>query len=307
MSQLSMASRIRELYAAGQRVTLRRYAHAGGEEVATQLSPVVSQLLAGGRALVEETVVRLGSAAIRVAPELTPEGIAAAAARLREHERRLQRHSSAEDPQRMLADCGAALHVLQYSLQEAEPPLCKLENVAPRLLSPLDVSLAVRKYYRLLWELHAKHPELSERTARAVMRSLGTRLAMLAGSDVFSLLREDDQLPLRELQARVLDWLGGQHELDPAREAWQRFGQLVEQLRLVSQRQELLAHDRQVLSAAAADLAAHGEEVLAQVLVKLRPVLGCDDALDEVISSHPSARSLAHELQRALGTLRSRL
>lgn len=303
MSQLSMADRIHELYVAGQRVTLRRYARAGGEEVATQLSPVVSQLLAGGRALVEEIVARLASTAIR-APELGPERISAAAARLREHEQRLQRHSSAEDPLRMLADCGAALHVLQCSLQEAEPPLCRLENVSQRLPSSLAVSLAVRKHYRSLWELHAKHQEPSERSARPVLRSLGTRLAILAGSDVVSLLREDDQLPLRELQARVLDWLGAERELAAARALWQRFGQLVEQLRLVSQRQELLEHDRRVMSVALAELRSHGEEALPQVLATLRPVLGCDDALDEVIASHPSARSLSHELQRAL---RSRL
>lgn len=304
MSQLSMADRIHELYVAGQRVTLRRYARAGGEEVATQLSPVVSQLLAGGRALVEEIVARLASTAIRVAPELGAERVLAAAAALREHEQRLQRHSSAEDPLRMLADCGAALHVLQCSLQEAEPPLCRLENVSQRLPSSLAVSLAVRKHYRSLWELHAKHQEPSERSARPVLRSLGTRLAILAGSDVVALLREDDQLSLRELQARVLDWLGAERELAAARVLWQRFGQLVEQLRLVSQRQELLEHDRRVMSAALAELRSHGEEALPQVLVTLRPVLGCDDALDEVIASHPSARSLSHELQRAL---RSRL
>lgn len=302
MSQLSMASRIRELYAAGQRVTLRRYARADGEQIATQLSPVVSQLLAGGRALVEEIVARLASTAIRV----TPEDISATAVRLREHERRLLGHSSAGDPQRMIADCGAALAVLQTSLREAEPPVCQLENVAPGLPSPLEVSLAVRKHYRSLWDLHAKHGAPSERNARTLLRSLGTRLAILAGSDVVPLLREDDQALLRELQAQVLGWLGAEPRVDAAREIWQRLGQLVAQLRLVGQRQELREHDRQVMSAAMAELAARGEEALPQVLETLRRVLGCDDALDEVISSHPSARSLFHELQRSLGALPAR-
>lgn len=306
MSQLSMASRIRELYAAGQRVTLRRYERAGGEEIATQLSPVVSQLVASGRALVEEILARF-AAAPRVAPELGADEIAAAAVRLLEHERRLGRHTSAEDPNRMIADCGAALHVLQYSLRAAEPPVCRLERETPALPSPLEASLSVRKHYRSLWDLHAKHGAPNERNARTLLRSLGTRLAILAGSDVVPLLREDDQALLRELQAQVLNWLAAEHGLASAREIWQKFGQLVVQLRLVGQRQELRDHDRRVMSAAMAELAAHGEESLPQVLVTLRPVLGCDDALDEVIASHPSARSLCHELQRSLGTLSPRL
>lgn len=303
MSQLSMANRIRELYAAGQRVTLRRYARADGERIATQLSPIVSQLLSDGCALVEEIAARFASTGIRVASDPGPGGIAAAAVRLREHERRLLAHSSAGDPQRMIADCGAALHVLQYSLQEAEPPVCRLENVSPELPTPLEVSLAVRKHYRSLWDLHAKHGTPSERNARTLLRSLGTRLAILAGSDVVPLLREDDQVLLRELQAGVLEWLGADQGVDAAREIWQRLGQLVMQLRLVGKRQELREHDRRVMSAAMAELAAHGEEALPHVLATLRPVLGCDDALDEVISSHPSARSLSHELQRSLGAL----
>lgn len=305
MSQLSMASRVRELYAAGQRVTLRRYARVDGEQIATQLSPVVSQLLSDGRALLEEIEARFASTKLLM--ERGPDGIAAAAVRLLEHERLLLSHSSTGDPQRMIADCGAGLHLLQHSLQEAEPPVCRLENVAPALPSPLAVSLAVRKHYRSLWDLHAKHGAPSELNARTLLRSLGTRLAILAGSNVVPLLREDDQVLLRELQVGVLDWLGAEQGVEAAQEIWQRLGQLVMQLRLVGKRQELRDHDRRVMSAAMAELAAHGEEALPQVLATLRPVLGCDDALDEVISSHPSARSLSHELQRSLGALHPRL
>ena len=65
-------------------------------------------------------------------------------------------------------------------------------------------------------------------------------------------------------------------------------------------REELVSHDQSVIEQSIAALAARGEEALPEVSRELVSVLGFDDALDEVISTNPSARSLLHELRRAL-------
>ncbi|HRC55642.1 MAG TPA: hypothetical protein PKU97_06950 [Kofleriaceae bacterium] len=310
MTDVTMANKLCELYAAGQRVALRRYAQADSAVVSTQLSPVVTDLLAGGRALVQELVERVcspdGAAHIQVERgamvEGAPETLAVSAeAELARHQQRLLRHTPAGDAREMVSDCGSALRALQRSLQAVEPPVCQLERVPQRLPRQLQVSLTVRRQYRGLWAFHTQLGELSPATARRALRAVGTRIAIAVGSDVFSLLREDDQLSLQELQHGILDWLR-QHEEDYAKAValWRALSQRVEILRQVNLREELVSHDQSVIEQSIAALAARGEEALPEVSRELVSVLGFDDALDEVISTNPSARSLLHELRRAL-------
>jgi hypothetical protein len=307
------------LFVDSQRVGIRRYEDGGSAEIAQRLSPTVMQLLERGCAVMSTIAERYESSADLASvereldddifaprPEIARSPAALlgdiafmASAEMRQHLQRLQAHHSDGDVQEMISDCGSSLRAIQKSLYAVEPRICELEKLARFLPSHLDTSLRVRRHYRKLWHFAVVTGDVTGSGVRAALRGAGTRISILAGSDIYSLLREDDRFYIRELQLRILDWLrDGTDDVAGVR-IWQDFALFVEILRQVNLREELVTHDRDVMFAVADKVADRGEEALPEALEALRSILGINDALDEVILGNPSAKTLLRELRRA--------
>jgi hypothetical protein len=308
------------LFADCQRMGIRRFEDGGSVEISQRLSPVVSALIERGAEIM--ATIRAHYEQEQAAPddnlELFEEELASvpppapkspavvvcdvafmAQAELRQHQLRLLSHRSEADAQEMISDCGGALRAIQKSLYAVEPLLCELEKIPHFLPSHLETSLQVRKHYRKLWAFALVVGDVTAESARTALRGAGTRIAMLTGSDVYSLLREDDRFYIRELQVRILAWLREGTDPLAAIRIWQDFSLFVEILRQVNLREELLRHDRDVLVRSAGLLELRGEVALEEVKRQLRAVLGVDDGLDEAILGRPPAKALLHELRRA--------
>ncbi len=224
---------------------------------------------------------------------------------LRQHRQRLMAMKPSMPEQEIISGCGSALRAIKKCLYAIEPLLCELENVEPMLPPRLATSLAVRRQYQKLWSFAATVGVIEDSTVRGALRGAGTRIAILAGTDVYDLLREDDRFRLRDLQTRVLDWLGTGTDPLVALRIWQDFALFVEMLRQINLREELAEHDRRVLGEAVATLRSERALVeLPSVIRNLRAVIGVDDALDRVIQSEPSAKILLDEVGRVLAALR---
>lgn len=217
---------------------------------------------------------------------------------LRQHQHRLQAHRPAQEAHEIISDCGSALRAIRKSLYALEPLLGEVEQT-PRMLPPrLETSLQVRRQYHKLWSFAAATAAVVPTTARAALRSAGTRIAILNGSPVYSQLREDDRFRIRELQSRILQWLRDGNDQLVATRLWQDFALFVEMLRQINLREELIEHDREVLRAAAAALRGRGEDALREVCEALTAVTGLDDALEALLQREPSVPALLRELGR---------
>jgi hypothetical protein len=308
------------LFADSQRVGIRRYEDGGSAEIANRLTPLVNELLVRGCDVLAQVISRYEvpggddasidrdfdedmftpvPSVVKSPTAVTCDIAFMAKAELRHHQNRLLMHRPDGDAQEMISECGSALRGIQKSLYAVEPRLCELERLPRFLPSHLETSLQVRRHYRKLWNFALVIGDVDASSVRAALRGAGTRISILAGSEIYSLLREDDRFYIRELQLRILDWLRDGTDPGAAIRIWQDFALFVEILRQVNLREELLGHDHDVIVSAADELLARGEDALPEVLKQVRAILGVDDALDEVILGNPSAKSLLRELRRA--------
>ncbi|MEZ4361459.1 MAG: hypothetical protein R3B48_14830 [Kofleriaceae bacterium] len=216
---------------------------------------------------------------------------------LRQHRQRLLAHHPAADAQEMVSECGGALRAIQKALYAVEPGLCQLENTGRLLPSLLDTSLEVRRHYRKLWNFATVTGDVTPEQVRAALRGAGTRISILAGSEVYSLLREDDRFYIRELQVRILDWLRDGDENLAGVRIWQDFSLFVEILRQVNLREELVRHDRQAIEDAIAACES-GQLELSKAKKRLAPILGVDDTLDRAIEASADVATLLSALRR---------
>lgn len=230
-----------------------------------------------------------------------------ALAELRARRSRLGQHDAQGEAWQMVCDCGSALRRVQKSLAALELALCEAEGV-PRLLeydSELEVSLQVRRQYRKLWRFVTSAGDVGTEEVRNALRGGGTLLAMLVGRDVYCRLRERDRFQLRQLQRRILAWLG-QPQPDPRAgvRLWQDFAGFVEMLRQVNLRQELRDHDASALRIALAALRSDDEPAPPGALAVLQRVQGLDDGLDDTLELIPCpTAALRVELERLLPRL----
>lgn len=322
----TMQQAIYALFADSQRVGIRRYEDGGSLEVSQRLTPEVTALLDRGLAILRELIDRYevappsesvdeldlgdGDDLTSAIPVLArpPEALLAdtafmAHADLTGHRQRLAGHRPDGEVQEMIADCGSALRGLKKSLYAVEPLLCSVTQAAPLLPSSLETSLTVRRHYRKLWTFAILAGDVTPTSVRAALRGAGTRISILAGSEVYALLREDDRFYIRELQVRILEWLRNGTDQHAAIRIWQDFALFVEILRQVNLREELVRHDRELLVATGELLANHGDDALEKVRQMLRPSLGVDDVLDEAITNGVGARQLLRELRRVAAHL----
>lgn len=323
----TIGSSIYAVFVDSQRVGIRRYEEGGSAEVALRLTPEVQGLLTRCCELLQSLVDRYESkrdpaeeegelellddenlfALVPSVPR-SPEAVLAdvafmANAELVQHQQRLATHHAGRDVQEMISDCGSALRGIKKSLYAVEPLLCEVERIPPLLPSHLETSLKVRRHYRKLWTFASQVGDVTPESARAALRGAGTRISILAGSEVYSLLREDDRFYIRELQMRVLEWLRIGTDHQSAIRIWQDFALFVEILRQINLREELVRHDREMVARAAELLSERGEQALEEVVQLLRPVLGVDDGLDQALGAGVGAKPMLRELRRVASHL----
>lgn len=324
----TIGSSIYAVFVDSQRVGIRRYEDGGSAEVALRLTPEVQALLErccellrslmdryeskGGQGDEQAAELELSEednlfALVPSAPR-SPEAVLAdvafmANAELVQHQQRLAAHHGGRDVQEMISDCGSALRGIKKSLYAVEPLLCEVERIPPLLPSHLETSLKVRRHYRKLWMFASEAGEITPEGVRAALRGAGTRISILAGSEVYSLLREDDRFYIRELQVRVLEWLRSGTDQQSAIRIWQDFALFVEILRQVNLREELVRHDREMVARAIELLSERGEQALEAATQLLKPVLGVDDGLDRALATGANAKSLLREVRRVAAHL----
>lgn len=324
----TIGTSIYAVFVDSQRVGIRRYEDGGSTEVAQRLTPEVQSLLTRCCELLQSLVDRYESKSgsseepggelelldddnlFALVPSIprSPEAVLAdvafmANAELVQHQQRLSTHHAGRDVQEMISDCGSALRGIKKSLYAVEPLLCEVERIPPLLPSHLETSLTVRRHYRKLWTFASQVSEVTPETVRAALRGAGTRISILAGSEVYSLLREDDRFYIRELQVRVLEWLRTGTDHQSAIRIWQDFALFVEILRQVNLREELVRHDREMVARAIELLSEQGEQAFEEATRILKPALGVDDGLDQALATGVSVKPLLRELRRVASHL----
>jgi hypothetical protein len=209
---------------------------------------------------------------------------------------RVERLGRGADPWEVVAECGSGLRRVGKSLTAIEVVLCRVEGLDARLSfsTQLARSLEVRAQYARLRRTIVR-TEPGPASLQRCLRRVGTAIAMLIGKDVYPELRIHDRRQLRELQARILDWLrrepgrgtGGGETAEHTREGmrlWQDLVGFAGLLAQVSRRQELIEHDAAQLDRVHGALrAARGERVGEDAIATLCSLRGLDDEVDELL------------------------
>lgn len=202
---------------------------------------------------------------------------------LRQKRERVLRLAETPDPWEIVAECGSAMRRVLKAVSAIENaimgPAAKLS-----FATVLQVSLLVRREYREMRRVILVDEPADLAGARAVLRSIGTRIAMIVGRPIYPSLRTRDRLEMRRLQERILAWLRDGTDLQEARRLFQDLGGFARMISQVSRREELVAHDVEVLGTLMS-LLADGPRVAAPELHALALALtGLDDELDELLS-----------------------
>lgn len=313
----SICQALQALYTDTDHVAVRRYEDEGSAELVNRLPPIVLELV--GRASevmatvlehyesqADDTFVESteGEFEPLARPDLESPRIAVAdvafmaITELRQHRLRLTAHQATMAAQEIVSSCGSALRAIKKSLYAIEPVLCELEQHAEILPPRLQTSLAVRRHYHKLWTFASGIGTVNDQSVRAALRGAGTRIAILVGNDVYDLLREDDRFRIRDLQTRILAWLGSSEDPAAALRIWQDFALFVEMLRQINLREELVDHDRDVLRRAITALRQPSAVASPSLLDELCTLKGVDDELDRVLQTQPGAPALLRAVER---------
>ncbi len=228
-----------------------------------------------------------------------------ASTELRQKQALLENLKPNQDGWEIVASCGSALRRIAKSFTALELVLCEVEELPRELAfaSELSTSLEVRRQYaRLRRVIHG--PEPTEASLRTRLRSIGTRIAMMVGRDIYTDLRVHDRIQLRKLQQRILDWLrdadGSTAAWKVGMRLWQDLDGFAGLLQQVNRRQELVEHDatrvRELLAVCRYD---HEGALLAAIAEHGKALEGLDDELDQQLTSRtPDPRSVGEVLAR---------
>lgn len=204
---------------------------------------------------------------------------------LRQRRDRLKGLHGGHPPLTLLDECGCALRAIRKALSAVDAAIAEATGRAPRLdfSSVLQSSLRVRRRYATFRSRILATGAPRVEGLHAGLRALGTHLAKLVGWDVYPELRIGDRLQLRELQRRILAWLKAGDRADPADgvRLWEDLVAFVRMMGLISRREELVEHDRGVVSRMWAGLGRL--EVEATVPEPLLRVLASLEGLDEAV------------------------
>lgn len=231
---------------------------------------------------------------------------------LRQRIDRVTRAADAKDPQHLLVECDGALRRIRKSLSAVDATIAKAEAVPRKLVfeTELDTAVWVRQAYGEF--RHAVFgggtPAPEELYKR--FRRIGTHIPMLTGKRRYHVIRVQDRLLFRALHARILGWLR-EHGIagDPVSgtRLWQDICGFAEMLKLVNRRQELVAHDRELIEAVL-DAMDEGDNAPAAqgIRLLLEPLAGYNDDIDAFLREQEGAtlKHCRHYLVEALHSLK---
>ncbi len=198
--------------------------------------------------------------------------------------------TAAHDPWQIIAECGSAIRRIRKSLAAIEHALAGPDSILA-FSSVVETSLAVRREYVALRRVIQVREPRDEAEARAALRAVGTRMAMLIGRPVYHELRIPDRVQIRLLQERILDWLRRPADLQDGRRILQDLRGFAAMLAQVNRREELVAHDTALLREALAALPPDGAPVPRQLLERLRELDGLDEELDDLLRADAPSRA----------------
>lgn len=309
---------IASLAARVQDVDIRAYEAMAPGQLASELRPIVSELLAQANALVSDVLQTYeaesaaadaslesergpGPSSEELAAPYVPFELAIDAAigaqsnrslgvvgdiaflaklELRQRADRVARVVAGQSAVAIVGECDSALRRISKALTSIDVALARAGLVEPRLdfTSELEVSLRVRRACAKLRSRVVAGGPPTPETLHARLRAAGTSIAMLVGWEVYPSLRVRDRLHLRDLQRRMLDWL--RSESDPALglRVWQDLETFLRMLSQINRRQELIEHDTQLIVAATESVATCVEPSLPDVTMQLLAQL---DGLDD--------------------------
>lgn len=206
----------------------------------------------------------------------------------------------------------AGLRCLRKALVSMESAIFEFEDRTPpeRQWDDVEVSLQIRKLY---WNLRNETADSGDEDedVESRLRRVLYRIMAFRELSVYPFLRVDDRVSLRDLLKRILDWLNSD-DRDPheARHLWSDLAGFTALSIQISRRQELQAHDLEVLRRIFGELF-NGPETptaLSKIqLSELEHLLGLDEELDDLICSrieYPDAwrgvmQRVIQELDRA--------
>lgn len=211
---------------------------------------------------------------------------------LRQCKERLERAKRSEKVAAVLIECDTGLRRARKVLRALDQALARATFEAPRIAvqSELETSLAVRRAYAKFATRLLGSGDPTPTTLHAHLRRAGTSIAMLIGWDVYPAFRVRDRLGLRELQGRLLAWLReGGADADGGMHLWQDLVSFVRLLGEVNRRQELVEHDRLLLTLLVEHLRTGDtpDTTLASFAERLR---GLDQELDQLFEGRDPER-----------------
>ncbi len=212
---------------------------------------------------------------------------------------RLLRLKETHSPAVRLGECDGALRRTRKALAAVDRAVSKADGVEPLLdfESELVTSLRVRGAYVKLRQ-RLRPLEHDDNPVRVRLRLAGTLIAKVVGWDAYAQMRVGDRLMLRDLQTRILSWLGTEQSTAAGGEQlmadFAAFGEL---LSLVNRRQELVEHDCAALERAMEAL--EGGRV-SEIPALVAPVRGRCRNVDELLDR--TTESCADEWQQAIRT-----
>lgn len=300
-------------------VDVRAYESMPPERLASELQPIVSELLASANTLVSDVLRTYEAASV---PEPRAEESTALASpyvpfeqaidaaigaqsasslqavgdiaflahlELRQRAERLDRVTACKNAMAIVSESDSALRRIRKALTSIDVAMARAGLAAPSLdfASELEVSLRVRRACaKLRSRVFAGGSEPTPESLHPRLRSAGTAIAMLVGWDVYPSLRVRDRLQLRDLQRRILEWLRSERDLVEGMRLWQDLIGFIGMLSQVNRRQELVEHDtRAVLDAHARVVSCEAAELPPNALAVIASLEGLDEELDALLAS----------------------
>ncbi len=203
---------------------------------------------------------------------------------IRQRQERIERAKSYTARDTLLAECDSALRRIRKALAAVDAALSESEGgvAALEFESELAASLSVREAYAKFRDRLAACTRSSQSTYQR-LRLAGTQIAVFIGWDAYPKVRINDRLLLRDLQARILDWLRETPTDEVAgQRLWADLEAFMEMLTMVNRRQELVQHDAMLLRGL---LALEDDELSSRFVQLLGSLLGRDSELDELLHS----------------------
>ena len=202
--------------------------------------------------------------------------------------------------------CDDSLHRVRRVVHAMESAICELEGrEAPvRQLRDLKLALQMRQLFRTLRRrIGGEAPANDEALVRR-LEEVAKTFRELRHRHLYPLIRIDDRVLLRSLLESIEEWLLSDREPREGRHLFQDLAGFARLLAQVSQRQELIEHDRQLLADVWTALyeAEEAPATLPQALhLEMLALLGLDDELDlllEALPEHTSTARLRVPLER---------